>query len=887
MRVLHCRVENFGKLSKTFYDFTQGTNAILADNGWGKSTLAAFIKAMLYGLQNDRKRTGQANERTRFAPWNGGVFGGELQFEAGGKEYVVRRTFATRGNEDTFQLYDKQTMLESNDFSENLGVELFHLDAESFVRTIFLTQNDCQAGITDSVSAKLGNITDSQNDMDRYNGADAAIKGLTDRMSPKRKTGSIASDKVRLSELDVVLRDGKNLDITMKQIEEKRALLEEKREALKKEREILEQNQAELSIYTDLKGKKEAYEGLTSQVQERQTAYDACRSYFPGECPKKQELDEAKKAWNQTQMNRRDMDNACLSEEEKEKLSEYQRIFAKGIPSDEELEQALATVKKKEELEKEAAALKMAKEDIEKLHLLEEKYQEKMPDEAVLVTMKEQHRSLQEKAQSKQNLESAIHIEEDHQRVLREIRKAEEKKPFPVVTYLIIALLMLVISGVCFAMNQGMNAVLFCVVAIVCGILFVIGKAKGKPPVVVEEEEPWELVQKREELSKVEKALQEGQSILDAFCESYGFFYDSNSFLEHLAAMQSDCVRYKELSARYNKLAESGIEDALLTQKEALQGFAGTYQDALGDGPVDGMAITALKDKTEKYDALIRKQSRYETLQKNYTESLEKRQVFFTTFGFEEPVDGTAFLEEVTEKLTALQNAKEELDRVTKSKEQFEAENECQRLQHLEEPQTKQTMEEVALLLKENADCAEQTSKDIQGYDVQLGELQEKLEEYQLVEEKRGELDEKIKADTKTWELLAKTRELLDKAKTSFTAKYTEPVMSGFRKYYKLVSNAESDAFTLDANMKLTYLSENAQREIVTESAGNQDMIGVCLRLALVDAMYKEEKPFLILDDPFVNLDKAKTEGALQFLEEIAKEYQVLYFACHESRIRK
>lgn len=41
-------------------------------------------------------------------------------------------------------------------------------------------------------------------------------------------------------------------------------------------------------------------------------------------------------------------------------------------------------------------------------------------------------------------------------------------------------------------------------------------------------------------------------------------------------------------------------------------------------------------------------------------------------------------------------------------------------------------------------------------------------------------------------------------------------------------------------------------------SAGYQDLLGICMRLALVDAMYPKEKPFLVLDDPFVNLDEEK-----------------------------
>ena len=56
------------------------------------------------------------------------------------------------------------------------------------------------------------------------------------------------------------------------------------------------------------------------------------------------------------------------------------------------------------------------------------------------------------------------------------------------------------------------------------------------------------------------------------------------------------------------------------------------------------------------------------------------------------------------------------------------------------------------------------------------------------------------------------------------------------------------------------------------------------MRLALVDAMYGEEKPFLILDDPFVNLDQEKVTAGNELLNEVSKEYQVIYFTCHDSR---
>ena len=111
------------------------------------------------------------------------------------------------------------------------------------------------------------------------------------------------------------------------------------------------------------------------------------------------------------------------------------------------------------------------------------------------------------------------------------------------------------------------------------------------------------------------------------------------------------------------------------------------------------------------------------------------------------------------------------------------------------------------------------------------------------------------------------------------------PVMSGFRKYYTILTGCEPDAYNLDADTKLTVMEQNMPRDIGYLSAGKQDLVGVCMRMALVEAMYKEEKPFLIFDDPFVNLDDNNIKGAMKLLDEIAKNYQVIYFTCSESRI--
>ena len=56
------------------------------------------------------------------------------------------------------------------------------------------------------------------------------------------------------------------------------------------------------------------------------------------------------------------------------------------------------------------------------------------------------------------------------------------------------------------------------------------------------------------------------------------------------------------------------------------------------------------------------------------------------------------------------------------------------------------------------------------------------------------------------------------------------------------------------------------------------------MRLSLIDSLFEKEKPFIILDDPFVNLDESKIKNATDLLKNISKDYQIIYFICHDSR---
>ncbi|MDE5867160.1 MAG: hypothetical protein K2H31_11265, partial [Lachnospiraceae bacterium] len=169
-------------------------------------------------------------------------------------------------------------------------------------------------------------------------------------------------------------------------------------------------------------------------------------------------------------------------------------------------------------------------------------------------------------------------------------------------------------------------------------------------------------------------------------------------------------------------------------------------------------------------------------------------------------------------------------------------------------------------------------------YNSRLENLQREYDEW---EETCIRLDElkalQAEEQQRHWHIL-QARLKLSMAKEAMTAKYADPILQGFQKYYKMIAQSAADHFHVDAHGVITAEEYGKQRDTVVFSAGYRDLIGVCLRIALVDAMYQEEAPVLIMDDPFANLDDKKVAACKDFLEMLTEKYQILYFTCSHSR---
>lgn len=294
MRLIECYVTGFGKLRDRKYQFANGLNTVEAENGSGKTTLTYFIKAMLYGIGDTKKASLEENDRKHYLPWDGGAAGGSLTFEVGGKVYRAERSFGKRHSEDKFKLYDVMLGRESGDYTENLGEELFGIDADGFERTVFLSERSLSPKSDNvTVTAKLSDLADADADLGTL---DEAMKILADQRrfySKRGGNGQISEIEGRITECEERLA-------VIEECEARIAQAEARLLALDGEASELEQHEAALAREREaltMRAARETYAKKLGEMQEELRKItekrDTLLTFFSGSIPSYTELSEA------------------------------------------------------------------------------------------------------------------------------------------------------------------------------------------------------------------------------------------------------------------------------------------------------------------------------------------------------------------------------------------------------------------------------------------------------------------------------------------------------------------------------------------------------------------------------------------------------------------
>ncbi|MBQ3258144.1 MAG: AAA family ATPase [Oscillospiraceae bacterium] len=990
MKLIRCYIENFGGLQQYTVDFNDGLTVIHEPNGFGKTTLAEFIRAMFYGFPKGVKIAAK-NPRLKYLPWQGGRYGGYLIFELEGKRYRIDRSFGDAPKGDKFKLFDESTHKEVKDFGPDIGLAIFGLDSDSFIRSTYMPQiRDSGPMTTDNIRAKLGNLLEDTGDLGSY---EKALQKLKDKRTVyehyRGSGGSIHEAQKKISALQQ--------EITLCQAKEPRleavtAELTESRQAQALGESALQHIRRQLSEATTAEAEaalSREYESLCKTKNETEQALTDLQSRYPKGIPTAAELEAVSRAMDkyaalegqlqETQADRAaaqtaadnrarfhrgtptaedfapqvgrldrlmtagsELHSAVMSSEEAEELTRLEKQFSHGIPEETMLNQCSAYATELTGLQHTRPTLELPMEDKARLEKLDSYFAANIPQQAVIDRAEEQLNRADSLRRENLRLSAAVPTEPATEAVPQ---KKFHSLFFPALILGILAaaagiyLLItpafdshMAVGGICAAL--GLAAVI--AAAMLQNNHSLMAKLQSQVPVGTM------TAAQRSMIEENEAAAAAVEREVTVFLAAYPA-RPEDSLRSRLGELNTNRALYLPLRDRREALRQQAMENDARTEEltEALHKALSPYFDTIVSFDT---AAQTLRRRIEQYDALSRKQRELTARREALTEEIaaleEGLSAFLLQYGVKaapaeyrraldtlrrEADSYTAALSHLQHRAAALAERDEECAALRKAQEDFcaaygltisigdrqalkaaerdgDAINRLQKeltladkaltafvAEHGHRPasQEQQTRYDLAglqagereLIRKQNALHA-----DILRLEQQIRLLRADIDRIPQLTDELTRLTEQKAADTEARQLLDSTVDYLQKARESLSASYLGGVQGHFARYLNRLTGEDTKHIAVNTDLEVQLERGGSNRPLNHFSAGQTDAVHLCMRLALSDALFEEGSTFMILDDPFVNLDDRHTAQALELLQELAQDRQIIYLVCNSSR---
>ena len=804
MRLIKCYIENFGLLHTTEFNFSKGLNCCISENGTGKTTLTAFIEAMLYGIGEGRKQSLDENPRKKYYPWQGGKFGGSLTIESDKKRYTIERSFGAKPADDTFRLIETDSGKISYDFGEDIGEALFGIDRDGFLRTVFLSEKNLQ-GKNDnkSISAKLSDLVGVDGDV---GGFDDAIRLLEDRRKfyfKKGNTGEIANVKEKINDCQ------RRIDMIASlegEAEKKEARLKELR--AEKERLSMLENEQKLTLQNLQKQKErssheQTYSAMLASLNDEKKRFYEVTEFFAKGLPTTVQIDGARDTYVEAER----LKMEAAEERGNEEYAALSEFFKAGT-SFVEIAEAERTAGLADEKSREIAAIKNG-------------FDKRCIEMRTLFS--------------------------DTPPTREEIEKAEKsgKGGFSALKIILIILgLGLTVGGIVIGGIYGYIASAIGALVAIFSIFYAVNNKNSKDLLTfirkyTESENSNAkagLDEIKEKLARYEVLAAELDGALEGSEEAYSAHtLKVCEFLGKFPVVEADSmlesvVTIKERYTRYYTLGEAGsdIENSKMAKIKRSEALMKSAQDFLSYFPTKtSEPFAEIRDRLSDYNYLKVSVARLE----------RECDVYAVKYG-------------VTGKIAPSNSEAESAANAT--------------LTEISE-RMKALSAEYALVERElNLARAEIEKKD----------------EYEMA---KAELDDLYKKHVESLEVIKKTSLCLREACDNITSKYLGKTKERFIEYSALIAGVEGE-YTLSTSFELGKTERGESHGIESYSRGTRDLYSLGLRLALIDALYEKESPFIILDDPFIALDDSKLDRAKATLKSLGKSRQILYFTCSKAR---
>lgn len=836
MRLISLYIENFGNLSAYKYNFDSNLSSFYEENGYGKTTLVSFIKAMFYGLENYYS-TSKFNERIRFFPFNNNKFGGNIEFEHEGNAYRIERTFSRHSaNYDVLVVYKNNQRSRELEKIYSLGTYFFGIDKTSFERIFFITSDEIDIKSTSSISSKLG--------MTIYGGEekfdlDSAIKLLEEKGKKYRNkrglgNGYINKAKERMYEIEIQIRN-------------------------------LEQIKKNISI---------KYNKLKNIENERNEIYSKINSW--------------EEAFKLNELNKKYQDFLNTKKADEVKLQNIKNNYLNGLPLQNEIIEVITKKDVNDKLSNQVFSLDEEKSKLYKKHketLINEDIKNEDIDNLTktisevkkikgtnelinknLTDLKEKNKDLDAKYKDDPKVEENLKKVQEY---ISTINSDDFKNSPPLnfknkkITSLFLAILsfILLISGLVTIFFNLIAGLIIAIVGVLLSITTIVFINKIK--------------KKSEDYTKQKSKTLNGE--IKEILVKYNFYNEKN-ILNSLILFSNEATNYLNYIKQQNDylvLIRKNNEEINKFEISIISILRKYYLESNNEN------YEILFNNLKEYLALFKEQETLNNLNKTNEEQIKENQASINNILNKYHISLDK-IEEVKNDINDFNSLTTQIKNEEQNILNFYKENEEQLEKFkLKEELIKEIIsKDFTYLNKEKEDI----DKDYNLLEKEIIQDEDEISRLGELEYQLNEVSNRKKQYIKNYDLITATIENLKEADRNLNSKYLMPLVNNFTKYANLIEKTLSTKLRMNSNLEITFDIAGDLRSDKHLSSGNKAICELCFRLALIENMYKDEKPFVLLDDPFVQLDEKHLINAIEIIKEISNNIQVIYLTCHQSR---
>ena len=840
MKLIKLHVENFGKLQNFDMSFGEGLNILLRENGWGKSTLAAFIKAMLYGMPASSKQSLDENERKKYMPWQGGAYGGSLEFSTATGKYRIERFFGAKESGDSFALYDLATNCESKRYSSRIGEELFGIDADGFARTVYLSQHAVIAkGDNNSITAKLGDLLDDVDDIGSFDDAIATLEKRRKYYKMTGERGRIADIEREIAQCRAKIEGLSQTEETMRQRESELSELLARIREREGEIEELRVTLRRAGILREKAAHMAQKERMQKELAAEEEAARSIDARMRGKHPTTEEMEGKRRLLESIYAARARVNEISALTSQTEKYEILKPDFAGELPSREELAEMLSANLELQNIAHREAGLHAPTDSAAARHFAK-----------IAPPAEEEIRAALEALAAEEAKRSAKTAKSAH----------GARTP---------AIICLVLAALCLIAAFALTPILFAVAAVlgIVSLVFFLQKKNATPSNAALPAS----ASAREMLLRygfsVEGNLRDGLTELSLL---------SRQWREEMAAEQKRLKTLQALRAQKQQILRELQErfrawNILLPPKN-------DYRDDIEAlrRDVSRIARSAAESeqKSRRREAALAEQKR---LQAELTP-------FLRHFDPEGKMKPAECLERVQEWENEYRRVCRRIPELGEELARFVADK---GLDAHKETASAPLPDTNALALREKTmqrELAEWQSRAAELRSL-IARLCTDVEHLPELEATVRALEEELILARANSTTIANTAQFLEEAKAGLSTRYLADMQASFSALLQTLMDQNAPEAVMDTSFKVKLREGGKTQHPESLSQGWRDAVGLCVRLSLAEALYVDgEKPFLILDDPFVNLDERRLEAAKHLLATLSKKYQILYLVCHAER---